>query len=210
MAGRQSRRRDPRRLVQRRRDRRAAAKLMRKLMRKQGFAPKKVVTDKLRSCHAAFSTSGFLVIMSRACDRTIGPRVRTRWCDDESASCSASNHRATPSDSSACMPLSTTHSTFSGISSLAQLCGSSDQMRLRNGAARPRPYEAEPDASHLGRKRLNLTMPLRMLPMWCAAAAELRVGRRRHEAADLSREQAGEFDRRPVLTLRPDDLQAHR
>jgi len=58
-------------------------------------------------------------------------------------------------------------------------------------------------------ERLNLTMPLRMLPMWCAAAAELRVGRRRHEAADLSREQAGEFDRRPVLTLRPDDLQAH-
>ena len=99
-------------------------------------------------------------------------------------------------------------STFSGILSLAQRSGSSDQMRLRNGAARPRPYEAEPDASHLGRKRLNLTMPLRMLPMWCAAAAELRVGRRRHEAADLSREQAGEFDRRPVLTLRPDDLQA--
>src|SRR5215831_16385189 len=41
-------------LVQRRRDRRAAAKLMRKLMRKQGFAPKKVVTDKLRSYGAAF------------------------------------------------------------------------------------------------------------------------------------------------------------
>src|ERR1700739_4805142 len=41
-------------LVQRRRDRRAAVKLMRKLMRKQGFAPKKVVTDKLRSYGAAF------------------------------------------------------------------------------------------------------------------------------------------------------------
>src|SRR5271169_5689909 len=40
-------------LVQRRRDRRAAVKLMRKLMRKQGFAPKKVVTDKLRSYGAA-------------------------------------------------------------------------------------------------------------------------------------------------------------
>src|SRR6266478_4219921 len=41
-------------LVQRRRDRRAAVKLMRKLMRKQGFAPKRVVTDKLRSYGAAF------------------------------------------------------------------------------------------------------------------------------------------------------------
>jgi putative transposase len=36
-------------LVQRRRDERAAVKLMRKLLRKQGFAPKKVTTDKLRS-----------------------------------------------------------------------------------------------------------------------------------------------------------------
>jgi putative transposase len=41
-------------LVQRRRDRRAALRLMRKLLRKQGFAPRTVVTDKLRSYRAAF------------------------------------------------------------------------------------------------------------------------------------------------------------
>src|SRR5436190_14891741 len=41
-------------LVQRRRDRRAAVKLMRKLMRKQGFVPRLAVTDKLRSYAAAF------------------------------------------------------------------------------------------------------------------------------------------------------------
>jgi transposase-like protein len=40
-------------LVQRRRDKRAAAKLMRKLLKKQGFAPKVLVTDKLRSYAAA-------------------------------------------------------------------------------------------------------------------------------------------------------------
>jgi putative transposase len=40
-------------LVQRRRDQRAL-KLMRKLLRKQGFAPRLVVTDKLRSYGAAF------------------------------------------------------------------------------------------------------------------------------------------------------------
>jgi len=34
-------------LVQRRRDTRAALRLMRKLLRKQGFAPKLLVTDKL-------------------------------------------------------------------------------------------------------------------------------------------------------------------
>ena len=41
-------------LVQRRRDQRAALKLMRKLLRKQRFAPELVVTDKLRSYGAAF------------------------------------------------------------------------------------------------------------------------------------------------------------
>src|SRR5712671_3077712 len=41
-------------LVQRRRDKRAALRLMRKLLRKQGFAPKLIVTDKLRSYGAAF------------------------------------------------------------------------------------------------------------------------------------------------------------
>ena len=40
-------------LVQRRRDARAATKLMRKLLRKQGFAPKTLVTDRLRSYGAA-------------------------------------------------------------------------------------------------------------------------------------------------------------
>jgi putative transposase len=36
-------------LVERRRDKRAAAKLMRKLLKKQGFAPKVLITDRLRS-----------------------------------------------------------------------------------------------------------------------------------------------------------------
>jgi transposase-like protein len=42
-------------LVQRRRDARAAARLMRKLLKKQGFAPALLVTDKLRS-YAAVKT----------------------------------------------------------------------------------------------------------------------------------------------------------
>jgi transposase-like protein len=40
-------------LMQRRRDQRAALKLMRKLLRKQGFGPRLVMTDKLRSYGAA-------------------------------------------------------------------------------------------------------------------------------------------------------------
>src|SRR6201987_5120475 len=41
-------------LVQRRRDTRAALRLMRKLLRKEGFAPKLPITDKLRSYPSAF------------------------------------------------------------------------------------------------------------------------------------------------------------
>jgi putative transposase len=41
-------------LVQSRRDSRAALRLMRKLLRKRGFAPKLLVTDKLRSYGSAF------------------------------------------------------------------------------------------------------------------------------------------------------------
>jgi transposase-like protein len=42
-------------LVQRRRDKASAVKLMRKLLKKQGFAPEVLVTDKLRSYGAAKS-----------------------------------------------------------------------------------------------------------------------------------------------------------
>ena len=45
-------------LVQRRRDKSAAVKLMRKLLGKQGFAPKTVTTDKLRSYGAALQHLG--------------------------------------------------------------------------------------------------------------------------------------------------------
>lgn len=45
-------------LVQPKRNARAALKLMRKLLKKQGWAPTRIVTDKLRSYHAAFRTLG--------------------------------------------------------------------------------------------------------------------------------------------------------
>ena len=41
-------------LVQSRRDSRAALRLMRKLLRKLGFVPKLLVTDKLRTYASAF------------------------------------------------------------------------------------------------------------------------------------------------------------
>jgi transposase-like protein len=138
-------------LVQRRRDRRAAVELMRKLMRKQGFVPKEVVTDKLRSYGAA------LRHLRLSCHHEQGLRQNNRAENshqvvrrrERKLQCFKSPGSA--SASSACMPLSTTHSTCSGILSLAQLSGCSDQMRLRNGAAQPPPHEVEPAAPHFGR-----------------------------------------------------------
>ena len=45
-------------LVQPRRHAKAANKLMVKLLKKQGFVPTRIVTDKLRSCTAAFRSLG--------------------------------------------------------------------------------------------------------------------------------------------------------
>jgi DDE domain len=58
LACRRSRGGSPRHIVQRRRDSRASLRLMRKLRKKQGFAPKLLVTDKLRSYASAFRQLG--------------------------------------------------------------------------------------------------------------------------------------------------------
>jgi putative transposase len=59
-------------LVQRRRDKRAALRLMRKLLRKQGFAPKLLTTDKLASYGAAFRR------LRLACHHQQGRRANNR------------------------------------------------------------------------------------------------------------------------------------
>src|SRR5213080_2086923 len=72
-------------LVQRRRDSRAALRLMRKLLKKQGFAPKLLVyASAFRRVAADVSRT------NRSFGRTTGRRIRIRPCDDASASSSGS------------------------------------------------------------------------------------------------------------------------
>jgi transposase-like protein len=123
-------------LVQRRRDGRAALRLMRKLLKKYGFAPKLLVTDKLRSYAAAFRRLRLICRMNRGSVETIAPRTRIRWCDDGSARCNASNRLDQPSASSACTPPYTTPSTPSR--SRARRSGSSEPRRRTNGRMRSR------------------------------------------------------------------------
>ena len=98
-------------LVQPRRDRVAALRLMRKLLRKQGYAPDVLVTDRLASYGCARRQLGMERATSRACAATTGPRTRTRWFDDENGKCSGSSRLHQHSASSRLMPQFTTPST---------------------------------------------------------------------------------------------------
>ncbi len=100
-------------LVQRRRDKAAALKLLRKLLKTQGFAPAVIVTDKLRSYGPRRGPLASQVSMSKACAPITERRIRISPFDDESAKWEASDH---PSQLSALFRStpSTTRSMFNG------------------------------------------------------------------------------------------------
>ena len=85
-------------LVQSRRNKRAALKLMRKLLKKYGFVPDKLVTDDLRSYAAAASDLGITRHMSVVDGATIEPRIRINRPDDENTRCRVSSVRGQPKD----------------------------------------------------------------------------------------------------------------
>ena len=78
-------------LVQRRRDKRAALKLMRKLLKKQGFVPDAFITDKLPSYGAALGDLGLSKRHDFGGRKTIGRRIPICPFDNESEGCSASS-----------------------------------------------------------------------------------------------------------------------
>ena len=121
-------------LVQRRRDKAAAVKLMRKLLKKQGFAPDVLVTDRLRSDGAARSEIG---LSGRHVQGL--RRIRINRHDAASARCSGSNRPDQLSDSYLFTPRSTTHSTSSAISPPATRFAFSETKRSGRGEPRPRP-----------------------------------------------------------------------
>jgi transposase-like protein len=116
-------------LVQPKRDTKAALRLMRKLLKKQGYAPDELVTDKLGSYGAARRELASRAAMSRACVRTIGRRTLISRYDDVSESSSASSRLDQPSAFSRCTLQSTTRSTFNATSSPAARFGPSGPRR---------------------------------------------------------------------------------
>ena len=126
-------------LVQRRRDKAAAVKLMRKLLKKQGFAPDMLVTDKLRSYGAAMAELGLSARHEQGLRKNNRARIRINRRDDASARCSASNHPDQPSASCPFTPPSKTRSTSSAISHPAARSASSETKRSGRGELPPRP-----------------------------------------------------------------------
>src|SRR5229473_2710993 len=120
-------------LVQRRRDTQAALRLMRKLLKKQGFAPKLLVTDKLGSYGSAFRQLRLTCPHERGLTKTIALKTPVKSCGDESARCSGSSRLDPRSVFSTSIPPSTTPSTINDISSLGPRFGYSEPKRPPGG-----------------------------------------------------------------------------
>jgi transposase-like protein len=92
----------------------AALRLLRKLLRHQGFVPTVIVTDKLRSYGAALREIGFSG-SRKDCAPTTARRTRISRFDDANERCKASNQPNLLSASFRSMRPSTTRSMFNGI-----------------------------------------------------------------------------------------------
>ncbi len=79
-------------VVQRGRDKAAALRLMRKLLKKQGFTPTVIVMDKLRSYAAAFAELGLVAHHERGLRQNNG-KCRTSRSADASERCSGSSRQ---------------------------------------------------------------------------------------------------------------------
>src|SRR5438477_4283130 len=90
----------------------AALRLMRKLLKKQGFAPKLLVTDKLGSYGSAFRQLRLNCPHDRGLRKNNRAENSHQSCGDESARCSGSSRLDRRSVFSTSIPPSTTPSTI--------------------------------------------------------------------------------------------------
>ena len=124
-------------LVQSKRDTAAALRLVRKLLKKQGYAPDELVTDKLGSYRAARRDLGLSARHEQGLRKNNRRRTRISQYDDESASSSGSSRLDQLSAFSRCTRRSTTRSTFNATSSPVARSGRSGPRRPLHGR-RPR------------------------------------------------------------------------
>ena len=147
-------------LVQAKRNKRAALKLMRKLLRKYGFVPDKLVTDDLRSYGRPRPViSGSQNATSAVNGATTEPRIRINRPADENARCKGSRARVQPKDFSQPTQPPTTLSTSSAISPQQEPTEPSGPRRCRRGAKSSLRREPDVPADLLRALFGNVTVP---------------------------------------------------
>jgi DDE domain len=125
-------------LVQRRRVKAAAVKFMRKLLKKQGFAPNVWLPTGCALTARQRPKSACRLATSGAYARTIGLRIRINRLDDASGRCSVSNRPDQLNASCLFTPPSKTRSTSNAISHPAARSASSATRRSGRGEPPPR------------------------------------------------------------------------
>jgi DDE domain len=103
-------------LVQSRRNKRAALKLMRKLLKKYGVVPEKLVTDDYDRMQPQPVILESQDVINAVDGATTEPRIRINQPDDENARCKGSRALDPPKDFSHCMQQFTIPSTSNVIS----------------------------------------------------------------------------------------------
>ena len=103
-------------LVQSRRNKRAALKLMRKLLKKYGVVPEKLVTDDYDRMQPQPVILESQDVMNAVNGATTEPRIRINQPDDENTRCKGSRALDSPKEFSQCMQQSTTPSMSNVIS----------------------------------------------------------------------------------------------
>src|SRR6516165_8423869 len=148
-------------LVQRRRDTQAALRLMRKLLKKQGFAPKLLVTDKLGSYGSAFRQLRLTGPHDQGLRKNNRAENSHQIVRRRERKMSVSSHLDPRSVFSTSIPPSTTPSTINDISSHGPRFGYSEPKRPPNGKMRLPSHETEFDLVDSLRPSVSVTTPSR-------------------------------------------------
>jgi transposase-like protein len=119
-------------------DTRSAVRLMRKLLKKQAFVPKLLVTDKRRSYASAFRRLRLTCRHEQRLRKNIRSENSHQAVRRTRAQAAAVQVSYPPSASSACMVRFTTPSTFNATSSPDPHCGFSEPKLLRVATGRRR------------------------------------------------------------------------
>ena len=154
-------------LVQHRRDAQAAEKLMVKLLKKHGFAPSRVVTDRLRSYPAAFRAVGITAEHDRGLRANNRAENSHQPIRRRERNCRGSNHPAQPNVSSPSMPLHSTHSPINVICCADRISRSFAPVHSALGPRHPPPHDTCCPLHSPPLNADNVTKPFVALPLGC-------------------------------------------